>query len=177
MMHVIEPVTSLDAKAALVGGTVPAFYILYVVVFYVERQQATYAAIGTDGINLLVRFHQTHVPGRHQGAGRTGLHAFAAGHTGALTHQVTHVEYDFGVLAAQGVTDNVVHLLFPAGAHATGALDTGIQVDRDRGVRQVRSDRLARLEAGREYVQLRSPVVQFRVQAVGRCALLRHVGQ
>ena len=161
MVHEIEAVTSLDAQAALVGRAVPAFHVLYMVVLYVERQQATYAAVRADGIDLFIRFHQAHVPGWHQGAGGARLHALAAGHAGALSHQVVHVEYDFGVLAAPGITDDVVHLLLPAGAHATGTLDTGIQVDCDGRVRQVRRGLLPPLEAGGEHVHLCRPVVKL----------------
>ena len=121
VVYVIEAVAPLDAQAALVGGAVPAFDVLDVVVLYVERQQAAHAAVRADGIDLPVRFHQPDVPGRASGR-RLGQ---ACTHSPQATQVLSPIRSPMSntiseVPAALCVTDNVVHLFFPAGAHATG---------------------------------------------------------
>src|SRR3546814_11336747 len=59
----------------------------------------------------------------HQRAGRTGLHALAAGHAGRLPHRVVEVEDHLGAVAAEGHADDVVHLHLAAGPHTAIALD------------------------------------------------------
>ena len=175
--RVIKPVAALDAETPPVRGAVSAGHILNLVIFDMEAQQATHAAVGADGIHPLVRGLQAGIVGGHQRASGASLHTLAAGHAGAFSQGVAHVEHDLRMFAPVGVADDIVDLLLPAGAHATGAVYAGVQVDGDGGMGQVRGDRLARREAGREHLEPGGPGVQFRVWPVGGRALLRHVRQ
>ena len=101
------------------------------------------------------------------GAERTrgaGLHAFAAGHTGALGHGVVEVENDLAVRPTQRVADHVVDLFLAAGAHAAVALDAGVQVHSHGGVAEVGRRLLAAqgLERGAHgHAQAIGPSTQF----------------
>src|SRR6266699_2346628 len=71
------------------------------------------------------------------------------------------------MLAAERVADDVVHLLLAAGAQAPRALDTGVQVHRDRRVRQVGLRLLPRLEARLADFQGFRPMIELGVERVG----------
>jgi hypothetical protein len=116
-------------------------------------------------VHLLVGLDQARLARRHQRAGRTGLHAFAAGDAGRLAHRIIEVEHDLRMLAAERVADDVVDLLLAAGAHAARALDAGVEVDRDAVVRQIGpgADGAARSAVCRP--QLR-PSVELRVSGM-----------
>ena len=76
--------------------------------------------------------------GRHQRAGRAGLHAFAAGDAGRLSPIGSSKSNTiFGVVAAIGHADHVVDLDLAAGADAQPALDAGVEVDRHRRMADV----------------------------------------
>ena len=111
--------------------------------------------------------------GRHQRARGTGLHALAAAHAGRIAHGVVHVEDDLGVLAAKSEADDIVHLLVPTGAQASGALDARVEIDRDRGMRKVGCHRRARREARLAHLELGRPFIHF---VVPRVFLFRHIG-
>jgi hypothetical protein len=72
-------------------------------------------------------------------------------------HRVVHVEHGAAPPSPRKAeADHVVDLLVAAGAHAARALDAGVEVDRDRRVRQVGSDLAARREARLADAQLRA---------------------
>ena len=174
MMRIVEAVAALDAQPAVVGRAVAALDEQDVVVLDVVGELAADAAIRADRLDLLVGHLQCHLARRHQRAGGAGLHALAAGHAGGLAHRVAHVEHDLLVSATEGQADHVVDLLVAAGTLAAGALDAGIEVDRDGGVREIGSGLRARLEARLAHVEPLRPFVELAVAGVG---LLGHVGK
>ena len=149
MTHVVEAEAALDAEPAVVGRAVLAVDPEDLVVLHVEGELAADAAIGADALDLLGRRLLADLPGRHEGAGRAGLHAFAAGDAGALAHGIVEVEDDLVARAPASHADDVVDLYLPAGADAARAMDAGIEVDRHRRVAEVGCRRLARREATR----------------------------
>ena len=171
---VVEAEAALHAQALLVGRAVTAGHHQDLVVLDVVGQLAADAAVRADRIHLLVGLHHADAAGRHQRAGRAGLHAFAAGHAGRGAHRVVLVEHDLRRRAAEGIADHVVALLFAAGAHAAVALDAGVKVHAHRRVRFVARRLFARLETRVGHAQLAGPVGQFRIRLV---RLFRHVGQ
>src|SRR5690606_22822210 len=110
-----------------------------------------------DGVDFLVHLHEADVARGHERAGRAGLYAFAAGDAGRGAHGVVQVKDDLGMLAAVGVADHVVDLLFTAGAHAARALDAGVEVDRHRRMRQVGPRLLARGETRFAHAEFLGP--------------------
>ena len=167
---VVETKAAFDAQTAVVGRAVAALHADDFVVFDLVGQQATHAAEGADRVDFFVHDLVAHVGLGHERAGGAGLHAFAAGHAGAATHRVVQIEHDFAVRTAHGVADDVVDLLFTAGAHAAVALDAGIQVHRHGGVRHVGGGLFAAqgFEFGADlHVQAIGPVAQLTVLGRG----------
>ncbi|MNX96035.1 hypothetical protein D3C86_1283350 [compost metagenome] len=173
MLGVVETVTPLHAEPVVIGRAVAPFHEQDAVVLDVVRQLAAHAAIRADRIHLAVGHGQRHVARRHQRAGRAGLHALAAGHAGAGAHRVGHIEDDAGMIAAKCQPDHVIGLFVAAGAHAARALDAGIEVDRDGGVRQIGRHRLARGKAWLADFEPGRPLIKF---TMARVRGLRHVG-
>src|SRR5690606_32238240 len=123
VMHVIETVAPLHAQPFVVRRAVAPVDIEDLVVLDGIRELATDAAVGANGVNLLLGLDETHAPRRHQRAGRACLDAFSARDARRLAHRVPLVEHDARVLAAEGIADDVIDLLLAAGAHAARALD------------------------------------------------------
>src|SRR5262249_60645945 len=94
-------------------------------------------AIRAHRMHFLVGLDHAGATCRHQRSGRTRLHALAAGDAGRLAHGIVQVEDDLRMLAAESIADDVVYLLFAAGAHATRALDAAIEVHCDAVVREI----------------------------------------
>ena len=168
MVHVIEAVAALHAQPAAVGRAVAPGDVQNPVVLDVIGEQAAYAAVGADRVDGLVGFQQPHAAGRHERAGRARLHAFAAAHAGTGAYRVGHVEDDGGLAPAVGVADHVVDLFFAAGALAARALDADVQIDGNRGMRNVRLGLPAHGEAGRSDLERLGPGVQFPSAAYAR---------
>src|SRR5207247_4929718 len=97
---------------------------------HVVSELAADPAVGAHGWDFPVGFEQADSARRHKRAGRTRLHTFSAGNTGALTHRIVEIENDLGMLAPESVADHVIHLLFAAGPHTPGTLNARVQVDR-----------------------------------------------
>ena len=116
VVGVVKAVATLDTQAAMVGRAIPAFNKQNLVVFDVVGQLATHAAIRADRRDLFVGHAQGRLACGHQGAGRAGLHAFAAGHAGRGAHGVVHVENDLRLVTSKGQTNHVIDLLVTAGA-------------------------------------------------------------
>ena len=173
MTRIIESIASFDAKPRVIGGTVASLNVKNAVVLDVIGQLATHAAVGAQRFDRFVRHGQRDFARRHQRTRGTGLHALAASHAGGGAHGIVHVENDLGVLAARGQADHIVHLFITAGAHAACTLDTGIEVDRHRRVRQVRLHRGTRRETRLADLQFGRPLVDL---VVARVFPLRHVG-
>ena len=88
IVHVIEAEAALHAEPVLVRRTVLAVDVEQLVVLDIVGELAADAAIGANRIHLLVGIFGADIVGvdergRHQRAGRAGLHAFAAGDAGA----------------------------------------------------------------------------------------------
>ena len=173
VMHVVKPVASLDTQPLVVGRSVTTLDIQDPVVPDLVGQLAADTAIGTDRVDLPVRHFKGNVAGGHQGAGRAGLYTLAAGDAGTLAHRVVEIEDDVARLAPAGISDDAVDLLLAAGAQAAGALDAGLEIDRDGRMREVGHGVRAPGKARRAQLQLLRPVVQFIVAGV---AAAGHVG-
>ncbi len=100
MVDVIETKATLDAEPVVIGRAVAALGIDDLLVLDLigdlaadaaERAQRVHLLVGVcDARLVLVEHHR-----RHQRAGRTGLHAFAAGDAGRLAHRIVEIEHDF----------------------------------------------------------------------------------
>ena len=182
---VIEAETALDAQPVVIGRPIAAINANDPVVPDLVGQQTAHAAKGADRIDLAIDSLIADQGLGHQCTGRASLHAFAAGHAGALAHRVGQIEHDLAVRAAQGIPDHVIDLLFAAGAYTARALDAGIEVDRHGRMRQVGCRLLAaqRLELGAhgDFHLMRPPaefaMLQRRVLLIPLVAGLGHVGQ
>ena len=171
MMDIVEAEAALDAEPVVVGGSVAALGIDHLLVLDLigdltadaaERAQRVHlpVRIGDAGL-VLVEHH-----GRHQRAGRTGLHAFAAGHTGRLAHRIVEIEHDLGLVTAIGHADHVVDLNLAAGAHAQAALDAGIEIDAHRRMAGIALPALGGRETAFGHFDLLGPVPEFRIGIV-----------
>ena len=142
IVNVVESEPAFHAQPAVIGRAVLAGHVKKLVVLDVVGELAADAAIGAHRIDFAIRIGGADVGvvdqrRRHQGAGRTGLHAFPAGDAGAGAHRIVEIEHDlFGVAAARHA-DDVVDLDFAAGADAKIALDAGVEIDRHRGMAAV----------------------------------------
>ena len=171
--RVVEAEPPLHAEARAVGRTVAAVGPQDAVVAHVVGELAADAAERAQRVDAFdwgVVASRIDVP-RQQRTRRTRLHAFAAGHAARRAHRVVEVEHDACAVAAAGIADHVVDLLFTAGAHAPAALDAGVQTHVHRGMRAVFGRLDPRGEAGRVHAQPPGPVLQFGVGTVGdrRC--------
>ncbi len=142
VMHVVEAEAALDAEPVLVRGPVAAIDIKKLIVLDLIGELAADAAIGADAVDRTVRKRGEDIVcadqrRRHQRAGGTGLHAFAASNASALPHGIVEVEDDLLMMAAAGHADDIVHLHLAAGADAEIALDAGVEIDRHRRVAAV----------------------------------------
>ena len=147
MAHVVEAEAPLHAQALLIGQTVAALDADDRIVLDVVGELATDAAIRAHRRHLAVDRREIGVLRRRERARGTRLHAFAARHAGRLAHRVAQVEHDLRVPAAKRIADHVVDLHLAAGAHAARALDARVEIDRHRGMREVRRRLRARGEA------------------------------
>ena len=173
-MHIIETVTPFHAQPAMVGRAVASLDMQDAVTLDVVGELATHAAIRTDGIDRLVCYFHAHAVRRHQCAGGAGLHTLAASDAGRVTHGIVEIEHDLRIMPAEGIADHVVDLLLPAGAYAARALDAGIEVDRDPGMRQIRLGLAATRKARLSDFQIACPEIEF---GILRVLLLGHVGK
>src|SRR6185312_4867480 len=133
---------ALDAEAVLVRRAVAAGDGNELVVLDLVGELAADAAIRAHRVHLAVGELVAHLVvveqcRRHQRAGRAGLHAFAAGDAGRLSHRIVEIEHDLLGVAAAGHADDIVDLHFAAGADAEIALDAGVEIDAHRRVRGV----------------------------------------
>jgi hypothetical protein len=174
MMGVVEPVASLHAQPVVVRRAVAAGDELDDVLLDVVGEEAAHAAERAHRVDLLVDLLQTRLARRHQRAGGTGLHALAAGDAGRLAHRVVEIEDRHRAVAAVGVADDVVHLNLAASAHAASALDAGVEVDRDRGMGNVRFGLFSCWKSRTSNPELLGPEGHL---VLPRVALLRHVGK
>jgi len=120
---------------------------------------AAHPAVGAEGVDLLLGRFQAQVIGRHQRPGGAGLYALATGNAAAVSQGVADIEHDGRFSPATGVADHVVDLHFTAGAQAAGALDTGVQIDRDSRMGEIRSGLMAAWKPGFSQLQFLRPVV------------------
>ena len=174
VVRVVEAVAPLHAQAVVVRRAVLAGDELDLVLGDVIGEQAADAAERAHAVHLLLYGLQPHAPCRHQRAGGAGLHALAAGDAGRFAHRVVEVEHRHRLIAAVGIADDVVHLDFAAGAHAARALDAGVEVYRDRRVRNIGLRLLSRREPGLADAQALRPAEHL---VLARVLLLRHVGE
>jgi len=158
----------------MVGGAVAALHVNDLLVLDVISELAAHAAERADRVHRPVGDFERGVARGHQCACRASLHALAARYAGAQTHGIVEVEHDLGMLAAESVADDVVDLLFAAGAETPRALDAGIQIDRNGRMRNIHGRLSPRGEARLAHLQLAHPLIQLGIWRVG---LLGHVRQ
>src|SRR5262249_1509383 len=181
MAHVVETEAALDAEPVLVRRPVAAADVEELVVLDVIGELAADPAIRAHAVDLAVRESGAHVRGigggrRHQRAGGAGLHAFAAGDAGRLSHWVVEVEHDFFAVAAAGHADHVVDLHLATGADAEIALDAGVEIDRHRRMAAVGGERGAAWKSARCHALPVGGLPEFRLRIV-RHVLGRLVGE
>ena len=155
----------------MIGRAVAAFRVDHLLVLDLignlaadaaERAERIHLPVGIGDAGLvLVQHHR-----RHQRAGRTGLHAFAAGDAGRFPHRVVEIEHDLGLVTAIGHADDVVDLDLAAGAHAQPALDAGIEVDAHRRMAGVALPALGGGKPACRDLDLFGPVPEFRIRIV-----------
>ena len=169
---IVEAEAALHAQAILVGRTVAAGDRDQLVVLDLIGELAADAAIRADAVHLAVGEFGAdvllvHQRRRHQRAGRTGLHAFAAGDAGRGAHRVVEIEHDLLAMAAEGHADDVVDLHLAAGADAEIALNAGVEIDRHRGMAAVgRGIAFARGQPAHRDVHPIGPVPELRGRVV-----------
>ena len=140
MPRIVVAIPAFDAQARVIRRTVTPLDVQDPIVFDVIGELTTHTAIRAERIDRPVGFGQRDLARRHEGAGRAGLYALSATDTSGCAHRVVHIENNLRVLAARGEPDHIIHLFIAASAHATRALDAGIEIDGDRRVRIVRHD-------------------------------------
>ena len=153
---VVEAEPALDAQAAMIGRTIPPFNPGDAFITHVIGELAAHPAKRAQRIDTTVLRHRVDdLPGArpaqfawHQGTGRAGLDAFAAGHAGGQSQGIGLIEHDAGMVTSPGHADHIIDLLFATGPHAPAALNTGVQVDRHGRMRAIGLDGLARSETG-----------------------------
>mmetsp|Transcript_22998 Transcript_22998/g.38834 ORF Transcript_22998/g.38834 Transcript_22998/m.38834 type:complete len:682 (+) Transcript_22998:1800-3845(+) len=124
MVDIIKAKAALDAKPPLVRRAIDAFDIFDAAVLHLQRNLATHATERANALNFAIEIRAVanqgliHNRGRHQRPGWTGLHTFAAGHTGAFTHRVSHIKGRIAVMAPSRHANHVIDLNLAAGAHA-----------------------------------------------------------
>ena len=134
---IVKTETPFDAQTAVVRRAIAPVHADNGVALDVIGEQAAHATERADRIDLFVHHLGADLRLGHQRTGGAGLHAFAAGHAGAVAHRVGQIKNNSAVATAEGVSDHVVDLLLAAGAYAAVALDAGIEVDRHGGVGNV----------------------------------------
>ena len=174
MVHVVEAEAALHAQPVLVRRAVPARDVKQPVVLDVIGQLAPHPAIRAYAVDHAIGVADAPVVGiekrcRHQRAGGTGLHAFAAGDAGRSPHRIVEVEHDLFGMAAAGHADHVVDLHLAAGADAQSAVNAGVEIDRHRRMTAIGGRRLARGEAARGDAYALGPAPK------GRCRIVRPV--
>ena len=140
MADIVEPEPALDAQPLLVCRAVAAVDELDAPFLDLVSDLAADAAVGADGIHLLVdRSAILGVAQRRgrEGPCRAGLDAFAASDACAFAHRIVKVEYDLGVVAPVSEPDDVVDLNVAAGSDAEVAMYASIQIDVHRDMRIV----------------------------------------
>src|SRR5579883_2995806 len=142
IVHVVEAEAALHAQAVLVRGAVLAGDLDDLVILDVIGELAADAAVRAHAVDRAVGLALVDVVlvdhgRRHQRAGRTGLHALAAGDAGRGAHRIVEVEDDLLQMAAAGHADHVIDLHLAAGADTKIALDAGVEVDRHGDVAAV----------------------------------------
>ncbi len=170
--HVVEAEAALDAQPVQIGRAVAAGDVADLVVLDVVGDLAADPAVGADALDFAVDLGVALARGiddrgRHQGAGRAGLDAFAAGDAGRGAHRVVLVEHDLGVGVAVGHADHVVDLDLAAGAHAQVAVDAGVQIDRHRRVAEVSDLGLTFRKAGVGHTHPLGPLPEPGIGMVG----------
>ena len=99
MVNIVEAEAALDAEPVVIGRAVAALGIDHLVVLDLVGDLAADAAIRAQRIDFLVRIGDACLlviehHSRHQRAGRTGLHAFAASDAGRFPHRIVEIEHD-----------------------------------------------------------------------------------
>src|SRR6185369_13197406 len=132
VLHVVESEAALHAQALMVRGAVAAIHAHDRVVLHVVGELAADTTVRTHRIDLLVGDYLVGVFRGSERARRARLHAFAAGDARRFAHRVVEIEDDLGARPAEGVADDIVHLLFAARTHAARALDARVEAHRHR---------------------------------------------
>src|SRR4029077_15894600 len=161
MVHVVKAEAPLHAQPVLVGGTVAAGAVGRPAIPAGVRETAAHTATQTHAVDGAIGRPGEDVVGidqgcRHQGAGRAGLHALAAGDASRVAHRVVEVENDLLMVTAARHPDHVVDLYLAARADAQVAVNASIEIDRHGWMAAVRlRPRRARKAAGVDLRALR----------------------
>ena len=183
IVDVIDAVAPLDAQTAVIGGAVTPGHEVNTLCAALTRpdvpsQLAAHTAIGADGIDLAGDLGQAGAPRGHQGASRADLNAFSAGNATRATERRVGVEGDANVGTAQGQSDDVVSLHVTAGTQATRALNAGVEVHGDGGVRRIGLGvvRVAQRQPTPRDIESHCPPAQLGLMgvAVGGAARIAH---
>ena len=129
MLNVIKPKAAFDTQTIVIGRPITPFYTHYFVVFDVVGEQAADTAKRANGIYFLVNHLRSNLRLGHEGARWTSLHTFSTSHTSAAAHTVLQVKHNLTLCTTMCKANDVVDLLFAAGAHTSVALNTGIKIN------------------------------------------------
>ncbi len=174
MRNVIEAVSTLDTKAALIGRSVASLDEENAVVLDVIRELASHAAIRTDGIDLVVGDLHAHIARGHERPGGTRLYALATTDACRCTHRIVEVEHDLCMTAAKRIADNVVDLLLAASTNATCTLNASIEIDSNAVMRDIARGLIARPESRGADAHALQPRIEFGIEAI---RAVRHVAR
>src|SRR5579883_2405136 len=176
IVHIVEAEAPLDAEPVLIGRTGAAIDIEELVVLDLVGELAADAAIGADAVDLAIRslFEDAFLVEQrllHERAGGAGLHAFAAGDASARTHGIVEIEDDLLAMPAPSHADDIIDLHLAAGADAEIALDTGVEIDRHRGMADIGLGLRALGETAGVHADAIGPAPEFGIGVMGDLAL------
>ncbi len=166
VMDIVETEASLDAEPVVIGRAIAALGVDHFFVLDLIGDLAADATERAQRVDLSVRIGDAGLVliehhGRHQRAGRAGLHAFAAGNAGRFPHRIVEIEHDLGAVIAIGHADHVIDLDLTASAHAQSALDAGVEIDAHRRMAGVAMPALGGRKTAFGDLDLFGPVPEF----------------
>ena len=173
VVHVVQPEAALHTKALFIGRTVAAIDLDDLVVFQVIRDLTADTTERTDAVYGLVGGADAHASfinhsGGQQCAGRTGLHAFPAGHACGLAHRVIEIEDNFRIRPPHGHPDHIVGLHFPAGTDTQVAVNAGVEVHRHCGMAHIGGWGVAAREPASGHGGAIGPLPEFGITVMRR---------
>src|SRR5262249_42180108 len=83
-----------------------------------------------------------------------------------VAHRIVQVEYDLRMRSTEGITDDVVYLLFATRAYTPSTLDAGVEMDGDCRMRYVLRGLMPACKARLSYRKPLRPMIQLGIQRV-----------